>query len=242
DGQVVGNLNLSPFFHWGRRIYLIANVAVNPNYRRRGIARALTQAALKKSRRWRVHEVWLHVQDDNPAAINLYTSMGFQPRIRRSTWNIAPKSLQGETPPGVRVTTRSRHNWKLQRKWLKQNYPLDLRWHIPLKFQALKPGLWNKLYRFFAEIRVRHWAALSKDRLLGVLTWQATHRHLDRLWLAASPETEEAALQAILPFIQREKYLRRPLSLDYPADRAVGILEMTGFEHQHTLIWMKVKS
>ncbi|MEA3349640.1 MAG: GNAT family N-acetyltransferase, partial [Chloroflexota bacterium] len=62
DGQVVGNLNLSPFFHWGRRIYLIANVAVNPNYRRRGIARALTKAALKKSHRWRAHEVWLHVQ------------------------------------------------------------------------------------------------------------------------------------------------------------------------------------
>ena len=46
DGVIVGNLSLIPFY-WKRQwIYLIANVAVHPDFRRRGIARELTQKAL----------------------------------------------------------------------------------------------------------------------------------------------------------------------------------------------------
>jgi ribosomal protein S18 acetylase RimI-like enzyme len=240
-GQLVGNLSLIPFFHRGRRIYMIANVAVHPDHRRRGIARALTKAAMEKSRRRRVSELWLQARIDNPPAVSLYTSMGFKPQAQRTTWNVHPKALRGEIPKGARTTIRSVRHWHQQEAWLYLNYPLPLRWHIPIKDQALKPGLLGMLYRFFTEVRVRHWAAQRKDRLLGVLTWQATHTHADHLWLAASPETEDEALQTILPFIRQEYRLHRPLSLEYPQGRVEDVLISAGFEPQHTLIWMKVK-
>ena len=241
DGQVVGNLSLIPFFNRGRRINLIANVSVHPDYRRRGIARALTREALEKSRRRRIYEVWLQVREDNPEAGSLYSSMGFEVQGRRSTWNVRSKCLQGENPSGARVTIRGARHWDQQSEWLLGNYPPALRWHFPLNVQAIRPGLLGLIYRFFSEVRVRHWAAVVNDRLLGVLTWQASHAHADYLWLAASPETEEMAIRTIMPFLKGESLLRRPLSLDYPAGRAEMVLHEMGFEYQHTLIWMKVK-
>jgi predicted GNAT family acetyltransferase len=233
-------LSLVPIFHRGKRIYLIANVAVHPEHRRRGIARALTKAALDKSRRRQAQEVWLHAREDNPAALNLYTSMGFKPQTRRSLWTALPRCLKGRSGAEARVTIRSRRHWDQQRQWLTQTYPPHLQWHLPLKIQALKPGLWGFLYRFFSEVRIRHWAAQSQGRLLGVLTWQESRSSSDHLWLAAPPETEGRALQVILPFLRGEHRLNRPLSLDYPADRANESLLAAGFEFQHTLIWMNI--
>lgn len=241
EGRLVGNLSLLPFFHRGRRIYLIANVAVHPDYRRRGIARALTQAALDKANRWRVQNVWLHVREDNPAAVHLYTSMGFKPQVRRATWDVSPRSILGEPPPETRVTIRRGRHWNKQRGWLLQNYPDMLHWHMSLSLQAFKPGLLGFLFRFFGEKSLRHWAARSREGLLGVLTWQATERYSDYLWLAAPPETEVLALETILPRLHRETRLHRPLTLNYPAGRAGDVLQAAGFEHRHTLIWMKVK-
>jgi GNAT superfamily N-acetyltransferase len=241
DGNVVGNLSLIPFFRRGRRINLIANVSVHPDYRQRGIARALTRKALEKSRRRRIYEVWLQVREDNPAAVHLYNSMGFKAQGRRSTWNILLKALRGEIPSGSRVTIRSSRHWKQQSAWLLANYPDHMRWHFPLNFQAIRPGLMGLIYRFFSEVNVRQWAALSNRRLQGVLTWQGSHSHADYLWLAASPETEDIALRTILPFLRGESRLRHHLSLEYPAGRAVDILHELGFELQNTLIWMMLK-
>lgn len=50
DHRVIGNVSLIPFSYNKRRLYLIANVATHPDYRRRGIARALTQRAIQHSR------------------------------------------------------------------------------------------------------------------------------------------------------------------------------------------------
>jgi ribosomal protein S18 acetylase RimI-like enzyme len=86
DGQIIGNLSLIPFSSKGERCYLIANVAVNPLQRGRGIARALTVAALDHARSHRVASAWLQVRHDNPAAIHIYQSLGFRERLRRTTW------------------------------------------------------------------------------------------------------------------------------------------------------------
>ena len=241
DDQLVGNLSLIPFFYRGRRINLIANVSVHPDYRRRGIAKALTHEALDKSRRRRIPEVWLQVREDNPGACELYAGMGFMAQGRRSTWNVNPKCLRGKIPPESRVTIRSARHWDQQTKWLLENYPVSMRWHFPLNLQAMRPGLLGLAYRFFSEVRVLQWAARERDLLLGVLTWQASHAHADYLWLAAAPETEDVTIRTIMPFIKGESLLRRPLSLDYPAGRAEAALHDVGFEFQHTLIWMKVK-
>jgi ribosomal protein S18 acetylase RimI-like enzyme len=241
-GEVVGNLSLVPFLYHGRRIYLIANVAVYPEHRRRGIARALTSAALEKSHQRRVSATWLQVRHDNQAAIDLYTKLGFVPQARRTTWVVTPESLRGDPFPGMRVTFRRSRYWSQQQSWLDQNYPPRLRWHLTLKMTAVKPGIWGSIYSFFKEINVQHWALERDQDLLGILTWQGSSGFADYLWLAAPPEHEEMVLGTLLPFIRCERRLRRPVSLDYPENRAVEALSSAGFEPKSTLIWMEAKN
>jgi ribosomal protein S18 acetylase RimI-like enzyme len=78
DGKIVGNTSLVPFRHENQRIYLIANVAVHPDYRRKGIARGLTERALIHATQKKARSVWLHVRADNPGAIQMYTDLGVQ--------------------------------------------------------------------------------------------------------------------------------------------------------------------
>jgi ribosomal protein S18 acetylase RimI-like enzyme len=67
NDKVVGNLSLIPFLNQGRQYYLIANVAVDPEYRRQGIARALTEAAMEQVRNRGLVRRWPHVRREYPS-------------------------------------------------------------------------------------------------------------------------------------------------------------------------------
>ncbi len=242
NGTVVGNLSLVPVVYRGRIFYLIANVAVDPAYRRQGIATMLTQAALRKTRGRRGASTWLHVRDDNQAAQALYTKLGFERRATRTTWCVQPGHLRGEAPSGYRVVPRHSRYWPSHRSWLDQNYPAGLRWHFNLNPLAMRPGFWGALNRFLGEIEIRHWAVLRGEQLLGVLSWQRSWGSRDRLWLAAPQGQDEVILRAALPYLRYEPALKRPMALDYPAGRAQSALAEAGFTPKNTLIWMEVNS
>lgn len=72
DGAVAGYIGCHTVLDEG----YIANVAVSPVYRRRGIGRQLVQALLKRSED--LAFVTLEVRVSNQAAIALYTDCGFQ--------------------------------------------------------------------------------------------------------------------------------------------------------------------
>jgi ribosomal protein S18 acetylase RimI-like enzyme len=239
DQQVVGNLSLIPFFRGGKRLFLIANVAVHPDFRRRGIARALTIAALEKTRQRRARATWLQVRHDNPAALSLYKSMGFQERARRTTWHLEAKPHRTEMPGDIQVTLRKSDDWGLQHRWLIQNYPEELHWHLAFRMPVLQPGILGALYRIFTDTHAKHWCARKRGCLLGVLSHQTSFGYADRLWLAAPPEREDLAIGSLFAAIQRKRPSFRPLSLDYPANRAVEALHAVGLQPQHTLIWME---
>lgn len=241
DGKVIGNLSLVPFLNKGRRIDLVANVAVYPEYQRRGIARALTHAALEKSRERHASATWLQVRQDNQAALSLYRGLGFEARASRTTWVAQPDSLRGDFDPGLWATHRKSRHWSRQKMWLDQNYPPALRWHFPLKMAAMKPGLGSALYRLFEELEIQHWCAQREREFLGILSWQRTRGYADHLWLAAPQEQEEAVLRTVIPYIRRDRNLTRPLSLDYEAGRAEETLRQVGFKPKATLVWMEVR-
>jgi len=76
-GQIVGNVTVSRAAPGSQR-WIISNVAVAEPYRRRGIARALVDAAIELIREWNGQVVTLQVRDNNAPAVHLYQSMGFQ--------------------------------------------------------------------------------------------------------------------------------------------------------------------
>ncbi len=238
-GQIVGNLSLIPFNAAAGRIYLIANVAVDAYHRRRGIARALTEAALDYARRRRVRIVWLHVREDNPPAIQLYQSMGFTERARRTTWRNRRDYWPEEAVPGARIRQRRASYWPSQHKWLQSLYPQELAWNMPLSLELLRPGLLGSLRRLLTGMEVRQWAVERGGQLLGVLAWQRSRTQADHLWLAAPPESEDPAVRALMGQARKLLPARRRVALDYPAGRAVQVLEAAGFVPEQTLIWMR---
>ncbi len=56
----------------------ILNIAVHPDFRRRGIAKGLLNYSLDLMRERGVCEVYLEVRRSNAAALNLYRSAGFE--------------------------------------------------------------------------------------------------------------------------------------------------------------------
>lgn len=244
DGQIVGNLSLIPFVQGRNPIYLIANVAVAPDYRQRGIARALTQHALKYLRGRGGGDVWLQVRDDNPPAISLYRSAGFTEQAVRTTWRIRPVDLK---PPikkpdrWITVSRRLHRDWKRHQDWLGAAYPHELRWNFPVNFKRFEPGCLQALTNLFDGVGMKHWGIDRKGALLGVITWQKSTSFANNLWLAidesAEPDILPYALRAVLKRVSR----RHPLSVDYPAGRFAVEFADLGFEKFRTLIWMSLR-
>jgi ribosomal protein S18 acetylase RimI-like enzyme len=240
DGAVVGNVSLIPFRREGRKYYLVANVAVRPEYRRRGIGRVLTVAALHHARQKRADEIWLHVRDDNPGAIELYRSLGFVEQARRTNWQAKPDRNACPDGPGVTFSSHSARDWPRQEAWLHRLHPDLLAWYHPIPWTALRPGFGPALYRFFLETESRNWAVRSGSQLEAALTWQPGYGQTDRLWAAVPPEGAAPALTALLLRARRDLAWRQTLMLDLPAAEYRAAIEAAGFHQQRTLVWMRV--
>jgi ribosomal protein S18 acetylase RimI-like enzyme len=239
NGEIVGNVSLIPYRCEGRKIYLIANVAVRPDHRRKGIGCALTVTAMHHASQRRAEATWLHVRDDNPEAIALYLSLGFRERLRRTTWQAKTDRNACADGLGIILSPRYAPDWPQQESWIKRLYPDLLAWYQPLPWTSLRPGLWPSLYRFFVDTETRHWTAHTDGRLLGALTWHPVYGHDDRLWAAVPPEGSERALTALLLHVRSDLAWRQTLSLDLPAGEYTGALEAAGFHPHRTLVWMQ---
>jgi len=239
---VIGNISLIPFNSLGRSIYLIANVAVHPDFRRRGIARALTMAALEWTEKRRIRSVWLQVRENNAAAVEMYQTIGFVQRARRITWTIQPGSIKGTVPPGARIVKNIPRYWHSQKTWLRGNYPNELFWYWPIRINDFRPGFWGMLSRFINETQIRQWGVSRDGQLCGFMSWKKTSSYADQLWVAAPPETEEMVLRTLLPYIRWRERANRPLSIDFPEGRAENALQEAGFQPDPALLWMQIKN
>lgn len=241
EGKIIGNLSLIPFNTKGERNYLIANVAVSPLQRRRGIAHALTVAALEHARNHRVASAWLQVRHDNPSAIHIYQSLGFLERLRRTTWRCPADILNLTSPPGYVVQSRHPSSWHNQCQWLQENYPPEYSWHLPLDRAALRPSFRGMIYRFFTMKYPHNWEVHRDGRLLGVLTYLHTGTYGENLWLAAPADADGKGIQALLIHARELINKRGHLILNYPADHHVNDIQAAGFYLQQTLIWMSFR-
>lgn len=86
EQQVIGYLGMEYVLDEGS----ITNVAVLPEYRRQGAARALLTELLRRARRLSLATVTLEVRAGNEPAINLYAAFGFVPVGRRKNFYTSP--------------------------------------------------------------------------------------------------------------------------------------------------------
>lgn len=240
--HIVGNVSLVPFRQNKHRLYLIANVATHPDYRRQGIARTLTLRAMQHAHEKKVNDIWLHVRADNPEAIHLYETLGFVERARRTAWQAYTDANTSQVETDIAITNRYPRFWGTQLKWLSRLYPDALSWHMNWSFSSLKPGLFNWLYLMFLDMNVRQWAATRKDDLLATLSWIPTGRG-ESLFAATGERSDPEALRALLTQARRDLSRSYPhISLEFPAGLFDDAIQAAGFKALRTLIWMQATS
>lgn len=239
DGHIVGNASVIPFRDRGRRIFLIANVAVQPEYRRRGIARMLTERAMKHGWDKKAAALWLHVRDDNPGAIRLYEELGFLEIARRTTWIAKPVSSLPRLDTDIEIVPRHPRFWPQQQDWLRRLHPDTLGWYGSLNLNSLRPGLMNWLYLLFVDMNVRQWAAVRGDRLLATLAWAPHGGRSEPLYAATGQRSEPEALTQLLIHARRTLVHQTRLSLEHPAGEMIEAFIAAGFSERRTLLWMR---
>jgi ribosomal protein S18 acetylase RimI-like enzyme len=115
DGRVVANASL---MRATAHVWTIANVVTEPEYRRRGIARHLVQAAIEAARARGARQVQLQVRLDNHSAKALYRQLGFHRLFSTTTWRLssaaeAALSVPAPEPPAGWATKR----WTRHSRW-----------------------------------------------------------------------------------------------------------------------------
>jgi len=237
--KIIGNASIIPFRDKGKRIYLIANIAVHPDHRRHGIARILTQRAVEHARGKRTTALWLHVRDDNPGAIHLYEQLGFQEVARRTTWIAKPDSFLPMPATDIEIVSRHPRFWPLQQDWLRRIHPDALNWYRFFNINSLRPGLMNWLYQLFIDTNTKQWAAVRGDKLLATLAWTQSAGRSESLFAAADKGSAPEALMQLLIHVRRYLSSQSKLTLEYPAGEMTEAFTAAGFKEHRTLLWMR---
>ena len=240
NGRIVGNVSLIPYNRRNMRVYLIANVATHPDFRRRGIARMLTKAAMNHAREKHANQIWLHVREDNPEAITLYQDLGFKEYFRRTTYHSSASAPILQASPDIQVRSRRAQDWSTQSTWLEQAHPEGVGWYYTNFWNVLKPDMLHSLGNFLSDINVNHWIALRDGRMQASASVIYGRDRVDFLWAAAPRENADDALHALLARVRSFIDPRRGLLLEYPAHVSENAIRAAGFAMHRTLLWMKV--
>ncbi len=241
NGRIVGNSSLIQFRDKGKRVHLIANVATHPDYRHHGIARALTERTIQSARDKNTSAIWLHVRDDNPDAIKLYTDLGFTEMARRTSWVLKSVSAPPPIAPDIQIVSRHPRFWTQQLGWLRRLYPESIAWYHNWDFNSLRPGFWTWLANLFMDFDLEQWAAVRGDELLATLTSVPYGGRSGSLFAATNTVSHSAeALTQILFYARHHLSRNSTLTMDFPAGEMTDAIAAAGFVPRRTLIWMRM--
>ncbi|HLU10323.1 MAG TPA: GNAT family N-acetyltransferase [Oceanobacillus sp.] len=248
DGQLVGNVSIYPAHrHSGEgQVWIIANVAVQPEYRGRGIARKLMLASLDaiRNRRGGRASAILQVEENNVAARRLYDSLGF---VNEGAWRQWRRSPSARIPPPfdngqVYITKRRRGEWQAEYELATRIRPYGLGWQRPLHKGLFRRSIKNILNDLINMRSVERLVVHSQDEIRAVM-WieRAFAASSTQLMLMVDPEYHGLYDEALINLATRRFSGHSPLTMEHPADDTVtsAILERYHFHVQRTLVHMR---
>ena len=240
DNQIVGNITIIPHLHHGKWFFLVANIAVHPDHRRKGIARELTQKAIDYLNENNVHVIWLQVREDNEYAINLYRSLGFKDKAIRTMWILKNiDNLDLRTEKEIIIDRRKKSNWKVINNLLYETYPKEINWYLPFDIRLFKPGIFMFLFKIFYGKISTHWEARLNNEFIGSASWQPTNMFADFIWLAVKEQYLNEAIEALLIKLDQYVVLKKPLLINYPFGKGTNAFINAGFRVHNSFIWME---
>ena len=225
DGHIVGNVTLLPTRLPKR--FVVANVAIDANYRRRGIARALMEVAQKATLKRGGNEIRLQVAKDNEGARDLYKSLGYSTLGTVTTWNLLgsrnrlPNIEPLPAENRIEVCELPRARWQDAYQLDLATPQADLYWPEPLARDEYRRNLKRRISDFLSGRRFEIWmVADGSGSLQGMATinseWGRVHQLRIRVRSDRQGNLEAALLHRLL---QRLQFLpRRQVRLFHDAD------------------------
>lgn len=251
DGRLVGNTSVYPAnLPTGGSNWIIANVAVHPDYRGRGIARKLVQASLdmiRRRSRTRPTGAVLQVEADNAIAYHLYEHLGFRAertwmQWRRSSSVRAPQPFEH---PAFYITRRRANEWRSEYALAERLRPAaqgGLGWLRPLHPSLFRRSLIGRL-RDLLSFRQMERLIIRKDGELSASMWveSAFAASSTQLTLLVEPESDNGYAEALVNLAARRYSLHSALTTEHPADdpRMSALLQRYQFHPQRTLTHMR---
>ena len=246
DGRVLGNLSIyhADLPHGQGRAWVLANIAVMPEMRRRGIASQLLAAALARLRQNGARHILLQVDEENEIARRVYRRAGFSEEAIVCQW----ARRRGIKPPPLMIENRliqrpASGNWRAQFALAARTRPPEkggIGWLRPLVEAEFHDGLLRKIRRSLTGRWRERRVAIGADGQLRAAIW------LDRVPGRPQELTlfhDDGAGEAALLELCRWALRRQPFhafTLEHPASASISsLLRSLDFRLQRTVVNMR---
>jgi ribosomal protein S18 acetylase RimI-like enzyme len=250
DGKVVGNVTVQRADRAGSR-WQIANVAVAPSQRGRGISRQLMLRALEHIRESQGQWAVLQVYEKNTIALRLYERMGFEVIGGNTDLRLERPPRLDETPVLANFRSFSANQWQPLYDLANQQYGTQAQWWRALRRSDFQQTFEQQLLAWLGRVAGRqrvyrqciqtyryHFDAAL---VLTAMRWRGEHKL--RIWVRPEHygKYEEALLHWALATLQ--VYPRWPVQVSLNSDHTAALerAEQYGFRVQQTLLTMRRK-
>jgi len=199
EGRIVGSVNVNKSGNDITRWY-ISGVAVAPEFRRGGIARALVQNAIDFAGKNGAQVITLDVRRDNPPAFRLYESLGFF-YIDTSFEMKCDKIAEMEDLHVFQK--RMAEDWRAVYELSKKCVPESVQTVLPLREKDFRPSLPESILLKIVDIltwqKRYHYKAIREGRVVATLSLTAKKRNSPHsLTLMAESEYQSELTEAAL--------------------------------------------
>ncbi len=249
-GLLVGNVTISPA-NYPRSMgkgYIVANVAVHPDYRGRGLAHELMQAALDLIRSKGGQFAILQVDVDNEIAKRLYTRFSFRAERAFIRWQRAPYLRPPQRLPDMPfMTLRQANEWRAEyalAELVRPNSQGGLGWLRPTHPDLFRPALLRTLADWTIARSEEHWIVRRENgrEILASLRATLAFGGPDRLELLVHPAQQTRLTEPMINYaLRRLEGRRRTAIIEHPADDAVTtrVMEQYQFQRRSTTLHMR---
>jgi len=245
-GRVVGNVSLRPALERGG--FIIGNVCVHREWRRRGIASALMGEALREVRRHGGRWVGLEVRAENAAARELYEGLGFREegrtlRLLRPVGG--PSPVPRVSTPGIAWRRARRQDSSILFRLAQTSMPRPLHPLVELRRDNYEAGWERAIDKWLSGVCECWWVASSAGGLCGaVRAVRNRPRSPDRLEVLAGAGYAEMLGRALaargLLSLRRSRSKVVEAVLPHRREQLAVALEGLGFHRSHELAQMRL--
>jgi ribosomal protein S18 acetylase RimI-like enzyme len=250
DGKLVGNISVYPAPGEMPRTWVIVNVAVYPDYQRRGIASQLLRATQDMIREKGGQAAILQVDADNDTAIHVYERLGFVQERTWTSWrrnSLLTKPPPLELNPPLHIVHRRSSEWRTEyqlAQTVRSSAQGGLGWLRPLHPHFFHKSLWRQLGDWLSLQSTERLAIRSEDqsRILASLWIESGFTaSATQLTLLVDPAYEGLYDDALLNTAVRRFGSSNPLTIEHPQDATITntVLRNYHFTSRREVIHMR---